>query len=63
MHPCVFRGAGGEGDWDFKLMKFGRKKKKDWRCIDGQFVDLSININIKYLLNIKLFLPFFFSIK
>ena len=53
MHPCVFRGAGGEGDWDFKLMKFGRKKKKDWRCIDVQFVDFSININIKYLLNIK----------
>lgn len=60
MHPCVLRGAGGEGDWDFKLMKFGRKKKKDWRCIDVQFVNFSININIKYLLNIKLFLPFFF---
>lgn len=51
------------------LMKLGRKRKKDWKCIDvqtsvffiseninGCFSNLlkySININVKYLLNIN----------
>lgn len=58
-----------ERDWDFTLIKLGRKRKKDWKCIDvqmsvffisenidGCFSNLlkySININVKYLLNIN----------
>lgn len=71
MHPyysswsCIreVRGIG------ISLMKLGRKRKKDWKCIDvqmsvffisenidGCFSNLlkySININVKYLLNIN----------
>lgn len=25
-----------ERDWDFTLIKLGRKRKKDWKCIDVQ---------------------------
>lgn len=35
-----------ERDWDFTLIKLGRKRKKDWKCIDVQTSVFFISENI-----------------